>query len=372
MTLRFIFTAVFLFSVLQSSAQLHKRNYHIYDPTVFIDLPVTEDGKKDYLTNQHIDSLEITAYFFKKSGKQNANYNLTKFDINVNGQVVGIVRFEKDKLYNHSLYAYNVDGEITRHVLYNKKGEIDGSAYQNFDVHQLDYYVVKKGDTTLRVIRGKKDEKLQSRDYYYRKGKLKYSWLNEYSADNKVEQVTMFKGNGKVKYVWDYRCKEEGVEINKHKDTTTMCTSITEEDDGTTTYVYQKVNDKGELYKYINRLNKAEELVQYRRLKGVEEKLEFEMDYEYADDDSSVVSTFTKSYRKGKLYRVSDQNYDIDGFFISNTITFFKKDEIKSAFTTRFEYNEGGLPFKYVSENKRNKYKRVEEYRIVTTNTSSL
>lgn len=372
MTYRFILATIFLFNVLQSSAQLYKRNQRIYNPTVFIDLPVTEEAKKDYLMNQQVDSIAISEYFYKKNGNRRAHYNFTKFDINDKGQVVGIVRFEKDKLYNHSLYTYNTDGEITQHLLYNKKGEIDGSAFQNFDVHKLDYYVVKKGDTTARVIRGKKENNLQSRDYYYRKGKLKYSWLNEYNDENKVEQVTMFKGNGKVKYVWDYRCKEEGVEINKHKDTTTMCTSITEEEDGTTTYVYQYVNDKGELYKYINRLNKADKVTHYRRLKGVEEVIEYEIDYEYADDDSSVISTLTKSHRKGNLYRVSDQNYDIDGFFISLTVTFFKKDEITSTYSTSFEYNEAGLPFRYVTENTTKKYKRVEEYTFITTKTSSL
>lgn len=371
MTLRLLFTACFILSILQSNAQLYKRNYHIYNPDYAIDLPVTDDAKSDYLSNHAIDTLETTEYFFKKNGKQKSYYNYTKFDINDKGQIAGIVRFEKDKLHNYSLYTFNNDGEITQHVLYDKKGEVDATAYQNFDTYKLDYYVVKKGDTTLRVITGKKDDNLQSRDYYYRKGKLKYSWLNEYSSDNKVEQVTMFKGNGKVKYVWDYRCKEEGVEINKHKDTTTMCTSITEEEDGTTTYVYQHVNEKGELYKYINRLNKADKLLNYRRLKRVEEELEFEMDYAYADDDSSVISKLTKSYRKGQLHRVSDQNYDIDGFFISNSITLFKKGEIKSSYTTSFEFDDRGLPAKYISENKLTKYKRVVDYRIVTSKTSN-
>lgn len=372
MTLRYIYTAIFIFSVLQSSAQHYKRNKRIHDPKVFIDLPVTEDYKKDYLVNHHVDSIGITEYFYKKNGNRRAHYNVTKFDINDQGQVVGIVRFEKDKLYNHSTYQYNVDGDIIQHTLYNKKGEEDGMAFQNFDLHKLDYYVVKKGDTTVRVIRGKKDNNLQSRDYYYRNGKLKYSWLNEYNDENKIEQVTMFKGNGKVKYVWDYRCKEDGVEINKHKDTTTMCTSITEEEDGTTTYVYQYVTDKGELYKYINRLNKADKVIHYRRLKGVEEEIELEIDYEYADDDSSVISTLTKSYRKGNLYRVYDENYDIDGFFISKTITYFKKDEITSSYETRFEYNDTGFPARYVSENKIKKYKRVEEFNFITTKSSSL
>ncbi|MFT5724764.1 MAG: hypothetical protein ACI9JN_001886 [Bacteroidia bacterium] len=365
MTLRLILSSACLLIALQSSAQDYHKYKKISNPFYMIELPVLEDQKQQYIIDNKIDSIETKRYGFKKNGTKKKFFWGSTYHLNSQGQIIRIDGRDNKKEFGHSEYTYHDNGKVATHVYYNRKGEIENTYAQHFDGVKSAYVKLNsKGDTVVHVVRGLVNEQHTSADYYYKKGKLKNRWLNEYDTEDKLEQVTFYKGNGKVKYIWDYRCKDDGVEINKHKDTTTVCTSITKGEDGTTTYVYQHINEKGELVKYINRLNKADKLLHYRRLKGVEEVIEYEYDIEYDDDDSTITNTLSKYYKKGNLKSVTDRTYDADHYFVSHVVTRFKKGEIISESTRVYEYGENGLPSRFVRENKLRKYKGVTEYQF--------
>lgn len=354
-----------MYLALLSTAQ--NQNYHkfhkIHNPSNLIELPVLQDQMSQYIIDNSIKSIEIKRFGFKKNGKKKSYFYGSTYTYNEVGQITKIAGRSNKKEFGYSLYDYNQEGKVTSHKYYNHKGEIVNTYVQHFEGVDRAYIEMnKKGDTTVQVIRGLKNEGNISSDFYYKNGKLKYKWVNEYGADDKLEQITFYKKNGKVKYIWDYRCKEEGTET--HKDTTTICTSITNGEDGTTTYVYQYINEKGELVKYINRLNSADKIVHYRRLKGVEEVIEYTYDITYDDDESTVMNKLSKFYKKGILSRVTDEIFNADGYFESSISTLFKKGAITSSYRRTYEYGTDGMPTKFIKENKTKKFKGVTEYRF--------
>ncbi len=252
MTLRLtLFTFCFLF-VAKVNAQDYYKYRKVTDPFVFLELPVLDAKKKQYIIDNNIRRIETKRYGFKKNGKQKKYFYGNRFFFNSNGQILEIFGKTNKKFLGSSSYTYYDDGRLESHSYFNRKGELEKFHRQHFEGVKRAYVQLNAdSDTLLYVVRGLKNEDNSAVDLYYKKGKLKYRWVNEYDEADKLQQVTIYKGNGKVKYIWDYRCKEEGAEILKHKDTTTICTSVTENEDGTTTYVYQNVNEKGELVKSI-------------------------------------------------------------------------------------------------------------------------
>lgn len=363
MTLRLtLFTFCFLF-VAKVNAQDYYKYRKVTDPFVFLELPVLDAKKKQYIIDNNIRRIETKRYGFKKNGKQKKYFYGNRFFFNSNGQILEIFGKTNKKFLGSSSYTYYDDGRLESHSYFNRKGELEKFHRQHFEGVKRAYVQLNAdSDTLLYVVRGLKNEDNSAVDLYYKKGKLKYRWVNEYDEADKLQQVTIYKGNGKVKYIWDYRCKEEGAEILKHKDTTTICTSVTENEDGTTTYVYQNVNEKGELVKSINRMNKSGKLEHYRRLKGVEEVIAYEYDIEYDDDDSTITNTLSKYYRKGTLRSVTDKTFDADHYFVSHVTTRFKKGEIVSESVRQYEYGQNGLPSRYTRENKVKKSKGVTEF----------
>jgi len=372
MTLRLTILSICFLFISEATAQDYYKYRKVTDPFNFIQLPVLFEKKKQFIIDNNIKQAETKRYGFKKNGKRKKYAYGNTFTFNELGQITMLKGYNSKKSFGHSEYTYHDDGRLATHAYYNRKGELEKFHKQHFDGVKRAYVQLDGNlDTAMLVIRGLIGDNNTSTDYYYKKGKLKYRWVNEYDDDKKIQQVTLFKGNGKVKYIWDYRCKEEGAEILKHKDTTTVCTSITDNEDGTTTYVYQNVNEKGELIKSINRLNKSGKVEHYRRLKGVEEVIQYEYDVEYDDDDSTIINTLSKYYRKGKLRSVTDKTFDADHYFVSDITTRFKKGEVVSESIRQYEYGEDGLPSKFIQENKENKYKGVTEYIFTKTQSYS-
>jgi len=363
MTLRLPLIAICTFFFVKASAQDYYNYRKITDPFHFINLPVLDDMKKQYIVDNHISSVATKRYGFKKNGKRKRYYYGSTFTFNELGQITKVKGRNHKKDIGYSEYTYYKNGKLATHAYYNRKGKLEKYHKQHFEGVERAYIQLDTDlDTVLYVVKGLKKGNNIATDYFYKKGKLKYRWINEYDVDDKLQQVTIYKGNGKVKYIWDYRCIEEGAEILKHKDTTTICTSVTENEDGTTTYVYQNVNEKGELVKCINRMNKSGKLEHYRRLKGVEEVVAYEYDIEYDDDDSTITNTLSKYYRKGTLRSVTDKTFDADHYFVSHVTTRFKKGEIVSESIRQYEYGQNGLPSRYTRENKVKKSKGVTEF----------
>jgi hypothetical protein len=347
------------------NAQNYYKHRTISNPYYLLQLPTLDDEKKQYVIDNNIESAETKRYYFKKNGKKKSWNYQNKFKFNDEGQIITVYSQNSRKVYGHSDYVYNPDGKIVEQKFYDKNGDLKTTYIQHFEGVKNAYIVINdKEDTITHITKGLKDGNNVSMDYYYKKGKLKYRWKNSYNADGKVEEISLYKGNGKIKYTWDYRCKTDGAEILKHKDTTTICTNITQGDDSTTTYVYQYVDEKGELVKYINRMNKVDKLLHYRSLKGVNEVIQYEYDLAYDDDDSTVMNKLSKSYKKGILYRVSDESYNADHYFESKVITMFKKGAITSQYNQVYVYGENGLPGKLVGENKLKKTKGITKYQF--------
>ncbi|NNJ54975.1 MAG: hypothetical protein HKP14_02515, partial [Bacteroidia bacterium] len=265
-----------------------------------------------------------------------------------------------------SLYTYNEAKQpyVTSSISMNKKGNIEKSEfYWHADSSRASEYVVtnSKGDTTFRSERSNIQD-LKSIDNYYRKGKLKKYWVNEYYENKSLKKTILYSGKGKEKYIWDYQCKEEGIEIKKQKDTTTRCESVSKDKDGITTHVYHTVNEKGELFKTINKQNKAGKYFYFKRTKGPKDLLLFEQTTFYKEDDSTRIGLQYAGYRKGEKSYSYKYTYDSKGNEISRFYEKYKKGEMVKNAQTTYEYDSNNRPIKRLTSDSLSKEQYITEY----------
>ena len=155
----------------------------------------------------------------------------------------------------------------------------------NSQYSRLVYVINSKGDTASKRVIGRIDTiSLTSQDYYFKKGKLVYSWHNEFYANKTRKRTAMLNRKGKEKFVWDYQCKDEGVEIKKHKDTSTVCISKVYGVDSVLTEVHNTVSESGKLRKTIYKYNKKHQMLEYKMTEGSNDRIIYHNNYEYASD----------------------------------------------------------------------------------------
>jgi hypothetical protein len=237
--------------------------------------------------------------------------------------------------------TYNKDGVQTSKQVY--------LAFDSIRNNRQFFKIDKRGDTASKSVINEIDTNtLESIDYYYVKGKLKYTWYNEYYPNKSKKRSTFYK-KGKEKYVWDYQCKEEGVEVKKHKDTSTICISKEWDKDSVLTMTYNTVQANGEVEKTITKYNKNRQRIYYKRMVGKDDVVRSEENYTYAADGKTLTLSDVAYYTKGELSSRRIRTYDEDGYEINHRQLRYKNGVLKGEYATTYVFDGENKPVKRIS-----------------------
>ncbi|MCB9261732.1 MAG: hypothetical protein H6607_05095 [Flavobacteriales bacterium] len=307
-----------------------------------LDLPVKKDSMIEYVKKREISSVQINLQVVKPNGKVKPEKIDQSFLFDPNGRLTHYLEFKKgstietrmmdydsqNNIIGTSVYGKNFNLIHRRFTSYNSEGKVDfsGTVNKNGDTSYFNRYYPKIGNT--------------SSSEYYKNGKLIHRYVSTYYDNGDMQKRTLYKPNGKIKYVWDYECKETGVEVFKHKDTTTVCTSKSIDDDGNTTIVNQMTDEKGEIYKSITVQNAQGKRMSYSyfKVKGGEEKLLYKNEYRYAKD-TVLISESYESYEKEKLKHYTQMEYDEVGNLTNQTQRYYKNGELLTEYTTGYIFD---------------------------------
>jgi len=164
-----------------------------------------------------------------------------------------------------------------------------------------------------------------------------------------LKKTSFYNGKGKLKYVWDYQCKEEGMEVKKHKDTSTVCVSKEYDQDSILTTIYHTIGTDGNITKTINKRNRKGKFISYKRTKGVDDLPVSEYNLTYATDDTTLISSISYGYAKGKLISERKKSFDDEMNLTSSSFKSYKKGVLKEEIVYTFEYDTQGRPIKKVN-----------------------
>lgn len=320
--------------------------YNTYSYT----MPVIYDKHEDYVKNRAITKFTQEKQSFSKRGKAQKIKWYRTFNYDTAGRCVGVAGGRAGKpLSWQNKYAYNDKGFIYQIISLDKKGEVTGIKQYDYDtVSEIRYHyyeINKNGDTTVQSKRGRLDTiSLTSTDYYYKKGKLKYTWENAYYPNKSKKQTIVYNKKGKQEYVWDFQCKEEGLERTKQKDTSTICTSKTYEADSTVTEVYLTIDSKGIAYKEVYKKNKFGKTLEYSRSNEKEGWQLNNSRYTYATDGKTMIAYSYSYYQKGLLTTEWNTMLDTVGNRVAQTSNTYKKGVLESSTTENYEYDKQNRP----------------------------
>ncbi|MBI1306382.1 MAG: hypothetical protein GC181_07190 [Bacteroidetes bacterium] len=302
------------------------------------------------------------------------------------------VKKDKVKSTTKSRYYFNQQGVPVRIVTYNAKNKIKKDDHFVYD-DQLKvvqrYQINSKGDTLL-FYSAKYDEaghriqysnRIKNRTYSsvsefndsaiikystYINGKFKSYYVYEYYPNGDRKTTRYFNRKGKEKYVWSYACSEEGKEIARHKDTSTVCLKKTENPDGTTTSVWQSTDEKGKITKSIYVYNKVDKIISFKYFKGVEEQLVVEWTKIFVSD-TILISSSSTNYSDGKKNRQNHEEFNEAGQILSRKYSWYNgSGKLKSNWIIDYVYGDNGLLIKMKSSDGKEKVQYLSEASYVT------
>ena len=252
------------------------------------------------------------------------------------------------------VYKYNDKGYMYILESKNKKGETTEVQQNNYyKDHPGLYDFVKmngKGDTLEYTVREPIDSITNtSYDKHYKKGKLKYTWHNEYYPNGQQKRTTATDGKGKVRYVWNFECDARGVEAVKHKDTSKLCVSREYDKDSMLTKVSLAVDEKGEVYKTVEKRNKFKKRLATIRTNETKGFKESEYTNRYASDGQTILFHDYKSYYKGKLRYNSQTAYDRHGNITGWSVNKYKKGVLHKSVKEAYQFDSKNRPIVYQS-----------------------
>lgn len=313
-------------------------------------LPVAYLKQDDFIKQRGIKEYMVHTKHFKDNGKARKIWFYHTFSFDTAGRCIGLKggKFDKPVSWSNS-FKYNEKGYMYVMESRDKEGELSGVQQHNYykDTPGL-YDFVKMngvGDTLEYTIRKPRDTASQtSYDYYFKKGKLKYTWFNEYYPDGQNKRTTVTNKKGKVEYVWDFKCKEDGVETAKHIDTSTMCVSIEYDKDSVLTKVSMTVDSRGTMYKVVEKQNKYKKLLSYKKTNETKGYLVSEYSNTYAADEKTVLVHNYKYCLKGKVRSDTKTTYDVQGNMLSKQVKTYKKGVEQKRTNVVYEYDSENRP----------------------------
>jgi len=316
----------------------------------FTPMPVRYDKQASYIKERNIEQITTHKQEFNKKGKAKKvqRYRVMGFD--TAGRPISLAGGKTGKpiSWANKFYYNNFDFPY-KSVALDGDGKVKQTNVHDYDtvgkIHFHYYEINKKGDTSLQCKRGRKDTvSLTSTDYYFKKGKLKYTWVNEYYPNKSKKQTIVYNKKRKQEYVWDFQCKEDGVELAKQKDTSTICSSKTYDADSTITEVYLSVDSRGVAYKEVYKRNKYGKTLEYSRSNEKEGWQINDSKYVFAADGKTMVGYSYRYYRKGIMTTEWDTTLDAAGNRIAQISNTYKKGVLESSTTETYEYDKHNRP----------------------------
>lgn len=350
-----LLTCIFVSGNAQIMDKEYARYQSVYYPTLAYDLPVKYEKAANYISEKRIDRVTITKLEINKKGKTKSWKYYQTYYFNKDGQPIKMQGGKKGKSASYE-YKLTQGVEDYKKRIYLKNGKLH-STEEMYEDRRNGYarktiYLDKNNDTSGLIILNNIDTTtLMSEDFYYKKGKLKYKWVNEYYPNKSKKKTSVYK-RGKLQYVWDYQCKDEGIEIAKHKDTSTVCISREYDSDSVLTVVSQSVDDKGKLTKTVSRRNKYYKTLSSKTYHGSEDKLSTSWYQTFAQDTILTSSRFEK-YKNGIKTYASISTYAKNGDLISKTKENYKKKtgELTSKNEVTYVYDDLTRPSRMITTN---------------------
>ena len=316
----------------------------------FADFPVTYSQQAEYAKSRNLTQLVQKRQYYRDNGKPRKQTFFWQFAFDTTGRITAFAggRDGKPVKWGYA-YTYNDKGRLQRAKQTNRKGQLtkitQHDYYSDGDVRLHFFELNKKGDTTQQNIQGRIDTiSLTSKDYYYKKGKLQYTWVNEYYPNKSAKQTTLYNAKGQQEYVWSFECKEEGVEVLKHKDTSTICTSREYDADSTVTEVSLATNTKGKVIKTVRKRNKFGYLLVLTRSNETDSEFIQTDSFAYAEDKKTQLKHVYQNFYKGKLTGEWVTHYDTSGNVTAKTVKRYKKGVLDTESREVYTYDNQNRP----------------------------
>ena len=296
--------------------------------------------KEDYIKND-VQKIELTSY-----SKKNTNTSYQYY--NKEGRIIKTENFYKEKKYT-SEYFYDNAGNIKKLKYTRSNGAIRNSTYTYNHSNKMTsaFTIDEKGKVFGKRMSYNIDNKISYTSIYKKDTVTPVKeLLYEYHPEGSKKKTT-YKEKGKVKYVWEYECSEEGELLDANKKETKICISRETNLDGNEV-VWTREFHKGEL----------------RKTKTINSKDGPWISIQYFDKDDVLVTEYTKNESGGQLTKSRNKKgvmilsresiLDKDGNIIK-----FTSYHKKWGYTTIYHY-KNGLLISRIRKTKKNIY--ADEY----------
>ena len=284
------------------------------------------------------DTKLVEEIYINKSGKEKSkrvnHYEGKNF--------VGSDYSKNGKLKSNSKVTYNGKYRVS-YIKTNAKGKVLVKSTNSYTENEYDV-IDHKGKNF-----GKKRKKRTENIVYKKGGEKQYNkWVYEYDENGKQTVTTFYNAKNKVKFVWDYTCKDEGALITS-KNQVNYC-NWKETKDGMLIEVTRSTSAKGKIKKTIKKYDADTNLVLGESY--IDDALKTKVTY----DKDFMKPLIWESYKKGVLRNKFIYVYDESGKVL-NTKSYYKKmDQISSE--AQYIYENGQL----VSVKNYRKEKLVDSY----------
>lgn len=304
------------------------------------------DKKKIAQNKIHISKSQI--YNFDKKGNQKlSRHYVNTFDIR--GNRTSTLRYnKKNELRSSSFLIFNDSSKILSYVDKNRKGIIttkDSATYNNAGKQTSEFSFRRKGIMvkwkTLTTYNEKGETTEIDNFKYNKKGKEKSQgkYITIYTEDGSKGETKWYNGKGRLKYTWRFDCNPEGVlERPIVKDTTKVCVKYDYGVDGSKVRTLIYTNKKNHITKTIEKYNPKgymTEYTNYNRKNIITDKYI----YSYDTDNNCTVYVW---YKRGgeKIKNKYTMEYDSNNQ-LKIYCRYHHADKLRSKYT--YDYDEKGM-----------------------------
>ena len=260
--------------------------------------------------------------YIKKYDKQERIIDFQRFKFN--GKLVEHITLgyqgESDKVNTETLYAGN--GKIRKINTYDRNEN---------GMPLLQESRNRKGSLTLKSTWVYNADNKVSKSVRYKRGgvKVRNTWHYEYNESGEKLYSSLSNAKGKIKYEWTFDCDEEGVKREKVKDLTQTC-HWSEDQGKFLIKVYQTIDEKGRIWKYVLSYTLADTILLERKVYNSKEELTSRQLY----DESNKMVVLSEDYSDGEL--ISSWIQEFKGDLILKIVRTFKDGQ-----SDRWEYIYG-------------------------------
>lgn len=186
-----------------------------------------------------------------------------------------------------------------------------------------------------------KDSDLVRYNFLDKKHRLKYYYVYEYKDGKKISS-SRFDRKGKLLQHLDFSCDDEGVVVNKSKDSGKVCTHKTYMSDGTivTTTTYFENGSKP--VKYVRHQDSLGNTIKYQFFRGNNLTLNY-MEISKFIGRKRSEHYFWYGNSKGQSYYSGRSVMDLNGQIIEEVDTWFRSATKYDAYRYEYKYNDKGL-----------------------------